>query len=198
MATRLTRTEQTERNRGEVLAAARRVFLRRGYAGASLDAIAEEAGFSKGVVYSQFGGKADLMLALLEARIEERAAANAERAAVLAGTEGLRTLLRENVRVGEEWADWTRLLLEFRLVAARDEELNARYAAAHARTVDLVAEGLAGIAARGGRRLVLGPRHTAQLVLALFAGVTLERTADPGALPEAVLDDVVTRLTEPV
>jgi AcrR family transcriptional regulator len=52
MATRLSRPEQVQRNRGLVLEAARRVFLERGYAGATLDAIADEAGFSKGVVYS--------------------------------------------------------------------------------------------------------------------------------------------------
>jgi AcrR family transcriptional regulator len=37
----------------------------------TLDAIADEAGFSKGVVYSRFGSKADLFLALLDRRIEE-------------------------------------------------------------------------------------------------------------------------------
>ena len=77
MAKRLNRVEQGERNRALVLAAARRVFLERGYAGATLEAIAEEAGFSKGVVYSQFAGKPDLFLALLEARIAERAERNA-------------------------------------------------------------------------------------------------------------------------
>ena len=68
--------EQSERNRGLVLAAARRVFLARGYHGATLEQIADEAGFSKGVVYSQFESKADLFLGLLEARISERAAEN--------------------------------------------------------------------------------------------------------------------------
>ena len=76
MRIRLSRSEQVDRNRERVLAAARRVFLARGYAGASLDAIAEEAGFSKGVVYSQFDGKGDLFLALLERRIQERAEQN--------------------------------------------------------------------------------------------------------------------------
>src|SRR5262249_32675835 len=56
------------------LDAARRVFLDRGYGGATVDAIAEEAGFSKGGVYSQFGSKADMFMALLERRITERAA----------------------------------------------------------------------------------------------------------------------------
>ena len=66
MAVRLRRAEQVERNRGAVLEAARQVFIERGYAGASLEAIAEEAGFSKGVGYSQFGSKPELFFALLE------------------------------------------------------------------------------------------------------------------------------------
>jgi AcrR family transcriptional regulator len=197
MATRLTRSEQTEHNRELVLQAARQVFLERGYAGATVDAIADEAGFSKGVVYSQFAGKSDLLLALLDERIEERAAENAEAAASLAGAEGLRTFLAANARRSEESAAWSRLLLEFRLLAARDEELNARYAAAHASTLERFGEGLAAIAARGGLRLVHGPWHTAQLILALDAGATLERTADPGALPDAIVEDLVTRLAEP-
>jgi AcrR family transcriptional regulator len=76
MRTGLSREEQVERNRRLVLDAARRVFLARGYASATVDGIAEEAGFSKGVVYSQFDGKADMFLALLEARITERAVQN--------------------------------------------------------------------------------------------------------------------------
>src|SRR5215472_3667702 len=76
MSPRLTRVEQSARNRSLVLAAARRMFLERGYHGASLEQIADEAGFSKGVVYSQFESKADLFLGLMEQRIEERNAEN--------------------------------------------------------------------------------------------------------------------------
>ena len=43
VATRLRRVEQVQRNREAVLAAARRVFLDKGYAGATLEAIADEA-----------------------------------------------------------------------------------------------------------------------------------------------------------
>ena len=73
MSPRLTRAEQAGRNRALVLGAARRVFLARGYHGATLEQIADEAGFSKGVVFSKFRGKADLFLALLEDRIDVRA-----------------------------------------------------------------------------------------------------------------------------
>jgi AcrR family transcriptional regulator len=48
------------------------VFLRRGFHASSLDLVADEAGFTKGAVYSRFRSKADLFLALLEERIASR------------------------------------------------------------------------------------------------------------------------------
>jgi len=198
MATRLSRPEQVHRNRGLVLEAARRVFLERGYAGATLEAIAEEAGFSKGVVYSQFAGKPDLLLALLEARIDERAAENAAVVEGLAGIEGIRVLLGASARRSQDAPAWSRLLIEFRITASRDPELNARYAAAHAVGIERFAHLLEQLGARGGLRFVHGPRTTARLIFALDAGVTLERIADPDGMPNEVLDDLMRGLTEPI
>src|ERR1700712_1485259 len=91
---RLRRSEQVARNREVVLDAARRVFLARGYAGSSLEAIADDAGFSSGVVYSQFGSKADLFFALLERRIEDRASQNEQITKEFGGADGVRALMR--------------------------------------------------------------------------------------------------------
>ena len=69
---RLSRAEQNERNRGLVLEAARRIFLARGYHAATLDEIADEAGFSRGVVQSRFGNnqaELDWGLLLIEFRV---------------------------------------------------------------------------------------------------------------------------------
>jgi len=52
--------------------AALRVFSRRGFGGASVEEVAEEAGFSRGAVYSNFDSKEDLFLALVEQRMVER------------------------------------------------------------------------------------------------------------------------------
>lgn len=84
MSPRLSRAEQNDRNRALLLAAALRVFLARGYHAATLEQIADEAGFSKGVVYSRFDSKADMFLALLTDRIAERAVQNAAAAGQLA------------------------------------------------------------------------------------------------------------------
>src|SRR4029450_2260196 len=72
MATRLTRTERQGQTRSQLLDAALRVFLRQGFHGASLDEIAEEAGYTTGAVYSNFKGKDDLFLAVLDAEAKRR------------------------------------------------------------------------------------------------------------------------------
>src|SRR5919109_3938634 len=70
---RRTQAERREETRERVLAAAGRVFARRGFDATSLDAIAEEAGFSRGAVYYNFVDKEELFLELLDRRCAERA-----------------------------------------------------------------------------------------------------------------------------
>lgn len=63
---RLTREESRALTRTKLLDAARVVVAREGYESASIDRIAEEAGFSKGAFYSNFGSKEEIALELLE------------------------------------------------------------------------------------------------------------------------------------
>jgi AcrR family transcriptional regulator len=178
----LSRAEQGDRNRALVLDAARRVFLARGYQGATLEQIADEAGFSKGVVYSQFDSKADLFLALLEARIEERAAETARLAESLPGDRGLPALIEHLDRGDRATPGWALLVIEFRVHAARDPVLARRYSAAHARTVEALAGVLATISAHDGQAPAVAPSRLAELMLALSSGITLEQAARPDAL----------------
>src|SRR5688500_5715041 len=67
--TRAARQEGRE-GRDELLAAGLRVFARRGYRQAGVDEIAAEAGYSKGALYWHFAGKENLLLTLLEERID--------------------------------------------------------------------------------------------------------------------------------
>src|SRR5690348_8583883 len=70
---RQTPTERREETRQQVLDAAARVFAQRGFHATSLDAIAEEAGFSRGAVYYNFADKEELFLEILDRRCAERA-----------------------------------------------------------------------------------------------------------------------------
>src|SRR5689334_9400742 len=69
---RKSRSEQNQDNRRRLLDAARKVFIAVGYHGATLDRVAEAAGFTKGVVYSRFDSKAELFLELYEEHTEKR------------------------------------------------------------------------------------------------------------------------------
>ncbi len=183
MTVRLRRAEQVERNRAAVLDAARRVFLDRGYGGATVDAIAEEAGFSKGVVYSQFGSKADMFMALLERRITRRMAQNERAAAGTSVAEAVRELIRLASQDAVSEPGWQQLLVEFRAHAARDPELNRRYADAHRRTVTQLARVLSRLHERAGTSPPVPPQSMAEFVLAMGAGISLEQAVNPAALP---------------
>jgi TetR/AcrR family transcriptional regulator, transcriptional repressor of aconitase len=63
---RISREQSQERTRAQLLAVANQHFARYGYTAASLDRIADDAGFSKGAVYSNFAGKEELFLGVLE------------------------------------------------------------------------------------------------------------------------------------
>jgi AcrR family transcriptional regulator len=192
MAVRLRRAEQVERNRGAVLDAARQVFIERGYAGASLEAIAEEAGFSKGVVYSQFGSKPDLFFALLERRIEERATRNEEIVTQFLGADALRELIQAANRYAGD-SGWPYLLTEFRALAMRDPELNRRYAQAHSRSVESLASALGRVYEGAGVKPTVPVRSLAEFFLGAVAGIALERAANPKALPDNDLAELTLR-----
>jgi AcrR family transcriptional regulator len=136
MRKRKSRAELTEDNGRRLLQAARKVFTRRGFHAATLDQVAEAAGFTKGAVYARFESKADLMLALLEQRLGERIgqieAAAQSGAGATAETTAL-ALGRQWIELNRGERDWALLLAEFRAHVARDPALNARYRVLHSR-----------------------------------------------------------------
>jgi AcrR family transcriptional regulator len=202
MSPRLSRAEQNDRNYALLLSAALRVFLSRGYHAATLEQIADEAGFSKGVVYSRFASKADMFLALLTDRIAVRAAQNAAVVADMASSGSVADLIELARRAERQTPGWRLLVTEFRVLAARDPELNRRYAAAHATTVDGIVSVLSVIVERDGITLAVPARRLAELVLALETGLALEQLASSHAVDVsegvAVLRQLVEVLGSPV
>lgn len=127
---RRSNAEKKAATRRDVIHAAIDIFSRDGYAKASLDAIAEHAGYSKGAIYSNFANKADLFLAAIDANIDglalDEVAIDDVMAAELAGaTDAEIAAYAKDVTEGFGLAT-----LEFITVALRDpslrEALNAR------------------------------------------------------------------------
>jgi AcrR family transcriptional regulator len=174
-ALRRSRSEQVESNRTAVLEAARQVFTDRGYLGATLEQIADAAGFSKGVVYSQFGSKADLFLAVLEQRIDERAVAHERILEGLPSATDAFTMLGEmSTSTSRRNAAWALAVIEFRTVAARDHVLLQRYRSLHEVTVSRLADLLEALFERSGASPSIPVRVLAEAALALDTGATLE------------------------
>ena len=70
---KLGRQARKELTRRLLIDAAAAVFARRGFDAASLDEVADAAGFTKGAVYSNFRSKTDLIMALIQRRTAEQA-----------------------------------------------------------------------------------------------------------------------------
>ena len=124
------RSERRARTRAQLLAAAARVYARRGFAGATLDEVAEEAGFTKGAVYDHFGSKENLLFALLD---EHLATQIAEQVALFdpakAAAERPRAGSDQWMKELDEDPDSFRLFVEAWVHGQRDEELGRRVAA---------------------------------------------------------------------
>ena len=176
MRTRLTRSESAALTRRELLEAAERRFFADGYHSTTLEAIAEEAGYSKGAVYSAFDGKADLFLALLDTIIDRRLEAITTLFADHPiGPSRISTLAERPVEERDQ--QFILLAMEFWLHARRDPELLNQFAAHYRRLRDE----LAALAAEAPTPL--GADGWALVTLALANGLALERLIDPEGVP---------------
>ena len=111
MMSRLTRKEKQAHTRACLMNSAAKVFALRGLQQASIDEVAEDAGFTKGAFYANFKSKEELFLAMLDERFAKRIADIEE---VIAG-EG--TAAEKAQRAGDQFvrmlradAEWERLL----------------------------------------------------------------------------------------
>ena len=183
--TRLTRSERSAQTRRELLDAAERRFFRDGYHGTTLDDIADEAGYTKGAVYSTFKSKGGLFVALFDEVVARR-------------IEEIRLLLDEHEGVAkiaalarqpvdDRNAQFLLLSIEFWVHAARDPELLDAFAASYRRLRAKLAE----LAPRGAP---FDAETWATMTLALSNGLALERLIDPDSVPGDLMAAVQQRV----
>jgi AcrR family transcriptional regulator len=172
---RLTRAQAKGQTRERLLGAARRVFVERGFHATTLDQVAEEAGHTKGAVYSAFESKADLFLAVFEERTRRRAG-ELRRVATRVSS------LAELAQAGERFwiatlrdeREWSLLLVEFEVYAARDAVLRKRLAGILGLFRSAMCETIEAVAAGSGERLPVPAQQLTVATLALGNGIMLE------------------------
>lgn len=99
--------------RERLLAAAANIFVEEGFGRASVDAIAERAGYSKGAVYSNFDGKEGMFLELLRRKLEGDVAELRALVQANDSVEALMAALRVYLEGHVEVLDFTRVAAEF-------------------------------------------------------------------------------------
>jgi AcrR family transcriptional regulator len=188
---RLSRQDRRERTRADLVAAAREVFLRSGFHGASLEEISERAGYTKGAVYSNFASKDELFLAVYDAHAAGRQRAYAQAAA---GTstleEGLRAMSWEMTGGAHADPRWVPVLIEFWTHASRQGALRRQVSERHERNLDAVAALLQALAERHSVSFRLPVREVARGHAAQRNGMELERLLDPGAADPRAMEEM--------
>ncbi len=188
---RLTRAEQRERTRYCLVQAAAKVFSRRGYEKASLDEVAEEAGFTKGAVYSNFASKEDLFFAVYEARVE---AAVADLARRLTDAPDFPTaaeqLARDSLARRGRDDGWLAVFFEFWAHVLRNPEHRQRFSALRRRALEPMIRGVQELARERGTQLPLSPELVATANVAMGNGMQLERLSRPEEIDVETMQQV--------
>jgi AcrR family transcriptional regulator len=195
----LTPDRRRAMTRQYLLEAAATVFAAHGFHGATLDQVAAAAGFTKGAVYSNFKNKDELFLALLDDRVDRQFAVVAE----VIEREGdepidrimqVRDLLRTRAFFWEE--SWTALYLEFVVYSLRNPDARAKLAASAHRSRAFVQELFGEDHPPARARPADISRDLAEISLALFAGLGIDRLIDPTLVTDTTIDLVLALLSD--
>ena len=177
---KLTRERRRQQTRDVLIAAATEVFARRGFEGASLEEIAETAGFTRGAIYKNFTGKEDLFFAVNE-RFNERVI-EAFRAIAPTSATGsdwdfskMADMWRASVKDGD---NFFAIGMEFQLYVLRNPDARKQAAKHRRKNIDMVAALIEEVAATADMQLRLPARTLAQVILAAADGLAYAARVD--------------------
>jgi AcrR family transcriptional regulator len=175
-------TERRAATHARLVEAATKVVARRGFHAATVDEIAEEAGFSVGALYSNFDGKDDVFLAVFDGHVrwyEEQLAEAANTA--------------DPTRAFKDWMDALMedpeqllVFIEFWAYAVRLPNLRRSFTARMAEIRSQMAATLEQRAKTTGNELQIPAETLAVVLLATTRGLGIEKLADPDAVDDSV------------
>jgi AcrR family transcriptional regulator len=198
MAERWTKERRIEHTRQILLDAAEEVFARKGLTGAALEEIADAAGFSRGIIYSQFGAKEKLFLAVVDR----------QRQRFLDGfAEVMMSFHRRSDvdldELAQRWRDLSSgtdraaLGYELKLFLLRNPDARDRVATQRLETIRALGEFISKNVARIGGTLTIDAETLARVVLAANDGITLDSHIDGQDLYRPYLQLVMSAIEAP-
>jgi AcrR family transcriptional regulator len=174
-AERWTQERRRQHTRDLLLDAAEEVFAKRGFEGASLEEIAETAGYTRGAIYKHFGSKEELFLEA-NTRFNERYV-QAFTDVLDPGTAieewDLPTIARRWREMSVADADRLALGAEFNLYVLRHPEVRPLVAEQQRALVEMVASFMEQQAARLGTTMRFPALTLARVALAASDGINL-------------------------
>lgn len=188
---RLTREQSRDQTRQRLLDAAQSIFLAKGFVAASVEDIAELAGYTRGAFYSNFSSKSELFLQLLKRDHEN---VMGDMRAIFEGGES-REQMEESVlryysshfRDNECFLLW----MEAKLQAARDPEFRVGFIACMGELRDATTEYIRQFSLLVGTPLPLPARELAIGLLALSDGMQFSFAFDPEGVPAETTEAVL-------
>jgi AcrR family transcriptional regulator len=178
-------SRRREATKQKLLDAAAQVFAEEGLDAASVEAICERAGFTRGAFYSNFETKDELFLELAGRVARERVDSVRERVTGLERDGGLHDVATDALSVVQQVLDVSGddrlailLLSEIRIRALRDPRLGAAYLAQEAEMRDSVAQIITDIGDAKGIRFRLPADEVARLMITVWESESIRATMD--------------------
>lgn len=183
---RWTPERRRELTRTALIEAGAQVFARRGFYGASLDEIAETAGFTRGAIYKNFDDKEGLFLAIIDRHSQRSLAAFGEWFEQRFEDEGDETALLDANSLATAFrqilardSEWFALDLEARLYALRNPDFRERYVANARQMTDAVARLIDELAASAHWKMTIDADRLARIVEVASEGFLAWAFLDP-------------------
>jgi AcrR family transcriptional regulator len=190
---RLTRAEAKARTRQRLLDSAARTFAQKGFGGATLEEIAESAGYSTGAMYANFGSKEQLFMEVVAAHRSRAAARRIEQVtqildgALASGADPFDALTGMFAQFADRDRELAPLQAEFWLYAVRNPAAKKVIADSLSGQVAELEPVVARALHRFGAPPDAAPSEVTVILLALFQGLARRRRLDPGAVPDDLL-----------
>ncbi|RWZ68361.1 TetR/AcrR family transcriptional regulator [Labedella populi] len=173
-------SERRRRTRERLMDAAFDVFAEAGVHTASVEAICERAGFSRGAFYSNFESKEELFFALSDREVDKTLARATDIArevfpASAPNGEDVAEVVRTMIQFVRGEANWHRIVAEYRLLAMRSGDVATRYLDFTRRLNERVGDMLETITLGAGLRFVGDIRLISRTLIALSSAITEEQ-----------------------
>lgn len=172
-------TRSRENTRARLLDAAAQVFAEVGLDGASVEAVCERAGFTRGAFYSNFESKDELFLMLAGSVAEQRVSAVRARVEQMTADGALAEgcdpveLVQDIMDSGGDDRLGVMLMSEIRIRALRDHEFGAAYLAQEREMVTSIATIITDIVSAGLLELRLPAENAARMLMIIWEGMTV-------------------------